>query len=89
MYFERHKLANPVLGKTYRPPPLDPETDGILDDYCEASGDDNKNKIVQKAIQFYVLRRLSRNEGGSERYIELRAKRAKQPDAENNPPPSG
>jgi hypothetical protein len=62
----------------YRPSTLDPETDGILDDYCEASGDENKTKIIQKAIQLYILRNLGRNEGATERYVDLRTKRARQ-----------
>ncbi len=70
----------------YRPPALDPETDGILDDYCEASGDENKNKIVQKAIQLYVLTHLGRNEGARERYVESRLRRSKpRDDAASSP----
>jgi hypothetical protein len=73
----------------YRPPTLDAETDGMLDDYCEAFGDGNKAKIIQKAIQNYVLAQLGRNEGARERYVDARARRSKLPDAANTPSTDG
>lgn len=68
----------------YRPPTLDAETDGLLEDYCEASGDENKNKIIQKAIYVYVLTQIGRNEGIRERYVELRVRRSRPKDEKDD-----
>lgn len=58
-------------------PVLDEETDGMLDDFCEAHDEANRTKVVQKAVRLYIHTLIGRNEGVRERYVDLQMKRSK------------
>ena len=65
---------------------LDPETDAMLEDYCDAGDESNRTRALQKAVRLYILTQTGRNEGLRERYVDLQLKRAKQrADAANSP----
>ncbi len=66
--------------KTPFRPKFDPETEGMLADYCEALGEANMTAATLKAVREYVLKNVGRNEGVRERFTELQYARFKQRD---------